>query len=266
MYEIFGNDKSEKIIIAVPALGERKEMFKPLADKMGSYMWLVFDLPGSNKEELNDYSIFNFCHYVEETIKVYNIKKAHFVGNSLGAWIIQAFAGKFPEYVESLVLLDGGHYFLGDRGEEFEEVDLLSSIVDFKEIRAAIQDLTSSMPNLDKESYRYFEEYLLHNYIKQGDFYTHHCDNTAYNNLSREVTFINFCLKNSTIPIHLVLAEAAADEFSIQKSEVFKSKYIKSKVTKIKNGQHYLPLTNTREVSKILEAYYRSFENLTSEI
>lgn len=266
MYEIFVNNKSEDVIIAVPALGERKEMFKPLADKMESYMWLVFDLPGSNKEESNDYSISTFCNYIEKIIKINNVEKAHFIGSSLGAWIIQAFANKYPEYVKSLVLLDGGHYFLGDRGDKFEEVELLSSVEDFEEIRVAIQELTFSMPNLESESYQYFEQYFLDNYIKQGDFYTHHYNNVAYNHLSREISFVDFCLKETPIPIHLLIAEASADDFSIQKSDLFKKKYINSRVSKIKNGQHYLSLTNTREVSDVLNAYYKKIKNFTPEL
>ena len=49
MYAFYGNTDSKEIIVAIPALGERKEMFHPLANQMKEYNWLVFDLPGSNK-------------------------------------------------------------------------------------------------------------------------------------------------------------------------------------------------------------------------
>ena len=81
MCEIYGNQKSDKVIIA-------KEMLQPLANEMNDYRWLIFDLPGNNKQQLNDYSIPNFCEYMKKTMDLLHINQAHFIGNSLGAWII----------------------------------------------------------------------------------------------------------------------------------------------------------------------------------
>ena len=48
MYDIYGDITSKKVIVAIPALGERKEMYKFLADQLNMYKWIVFDLPGYN--------------------------------------------------------------------------------------------------------------------------------------------------------------------------------------------------------------------------
>lgn len=260
MYAFYGNTNSKEVIVAIPALGERKEMFQPLAEKMGEYSWLVFDLPGSNKQQLNDYSISSFCEYIKQSLVSLKINKAHFMGNSLGAWIIQAFTSIYPQYIRSLTLLDGGHYFLSERNEPYEDVELPNDIENFEDIKDAIKELTYSMPNLENQAYTNFEAYFLNNYIKQGNFYTHHCNEIAYNSLSKEIISINYCLKEISIPVILLIAGASADEISLEKSKAFKANFEQAKVHLIKNGQHYLPLTNTVIIAEILKDFYKSLE------
>ena len=257
MYALYGNKECEDVIIAIPALGERKEMFQPLANQMNEYSWLVFDLPGSNKQKLNDYSIPSFCEYIKQILESLNIQKAHFIGASLGAWVVQVFTSIYPQYVRSLGLLDGGHYFLGERNEAHEDIELPSAIENFEDIKTAVEELTYSFPNLEKQAYINFETYFLNNYIKHGESYAHHCNEVAYNSLSKEITSIDYCLKEIPIPIILLIAGASADEISIEKSLIFSGKFKQAKVNVIKNGQHYLPLTNTLSVSEILEDFYQ---------
>lgn len=252
MYTFYGNTSSQDIIVAIPALGERKEMFKPLANQMNSYKWLVFDSPGSHQQNLEDYSIATFCAYIQETLEALQISKAHFIGNSLGAWVIQAFTKRYPQYVRSLALLDGGHYFLGERGEVHEDTVISSPIEDFKAIEAAIHELTYSMPQLEQDCYDQFEAYFLHNYPKQGDSYKHHCSEIAYNALSKELITVNHCLTERSIPVALLIAEASADELSLQKMRAFSERFDNAHCHIVKNGQHYLPLTNTGAVAEIL--------------
>ncbi|AWE07990.1 hypothetical protein DCE79_11590 [Lysinibacillus sp. 2017] len=262
MYKFYGDKESDKVIIAIPALGERKEMFQPLANEMNDYRWLVFDLPGNNKQQLNDYSIPSFCEFMKQTMELLHINQAHFVGNSLGAWVIQAFAAVYPQSVQSLTLLDGGHYFLDERNEDHEDVELPSNIEDFEDIRVAVRELTYAMPHLEEEAYANFESYTLNNYIEQGEFYAHHCNEVAYNALSKEISTVDYCLKKTTLPIHLLIAEASADELSVEKSRLFSKRYEQATVTKIKNGQHYLPLTNTKAVSEFLKEAYQAFNRV----
>lgn len=258
MYTFYGNLDSKEVIVAIPALGERKEMFQPLANQMKEYNWLVFDLPGSNKQQLNDYSIPSFCDTIKQTLEVLNIHKAHFLGNSLGAWVIQAFTSKYPESVRSLALLDGGHYFLGERNESHVDVELPSAIENVENIKEAIKELTYSMQNLENQAYTNFETYFLNNYIKQGNFYAHHCNEIAYNSLSKEIMSIDYCLKEIHVPTILFIAGASADDISLKKSIVFNKQFEQATVHLIENGQHYLPLTNTVAVAQILEDYYQS--------
>lgn len=256
MYTFYGNKSSQNVIIAIPALGERKEMFAPLANQLDEYKWLVFDSPGSHQQNRKDYSIPAFCTYIQETLEALQISRAHFVGSSLGAWIIQAFTKRYPQYVHSLALLDGGHYFLGERGEVHEDAVISSPIEDFKDIEAAIHELTYSMPQLEQDGYDQFKAYFLHNYPKQGDSYRHHCNETAYNALAKELITVNHCLTELSIPVALLIAEASADELSLQKAKEFSERFDNAHCHIVKNGQHYLPLTNTSAVAEILEKYY----------
>lgn len=256
MYEIYGNIDSKEIIVAIPALGERKEMFQPLADEMHQFKWIAFDLPGSNQQQLDDYSIPSFCKYIQQILESQYILKAHFLGNSLGAWVIQAFTSYAPQTVRSLALLDGGHYFLGERNEPHEDVTLDKDIENFEDIQNAVKEFIYSMPSLDDQACVNFEDYLLSNYIKQGDFYAHHCNEVAYNALSREICTINYCLTTIDVPTILLIAAASADEISLEKAASFREQFQKAKVCLIENGQHYLPLTNTKAVAKVLRDFY----------
>lgn len=258
MWTIYGDLKSTTTIIAIPALGERKEMYMPLANCLSDAKWLVFDLPGSHKQQQSVYSIPTFCQFIKDVMADEQIQQAHFIGNSLGAWAIQAFASMFPQSVQSLSLLDGGHYFLGERGVAHEDVELAANIESFDDIAAAIHELTYSMRNLSKQAYENFEQYFLGNYILHHDFYAHHCDEIAYNALSKELLTIDYCLKQTAIPLQLVIADASADDFSKAKAIDFKHQFPHAVVTSLEHGQHYLPLTNTPELAATLHSFYKT--------
>lgn len=233
-------------------------MFAPLANEMKHYKWIVFDLPGSNQAHAEDYSIPNFCAYIKETLDELSIKKAHFVGNSIGAWIIQAFTASKPQYVRSLSLLDGGHYFLGERNEAHEDVALPRGIVKIEDIQKAVNELTYAMPQLLKQAYEQFESYMLANYIELPDGYAHHFHNEAYNALAKEIETVDYCLNEVTVPLLLIVAGASADEMSYNKAMTFSERFNEAEVVILENGQHYLPLTNTVQMAELLENFYRS--------
>lgn len=251
MYAIYGEETSKKIIIAIPALGERKEMFKPLADQLNRYKWIVLDLPGHNGYETEDFSIESYIEKMREILLELDVNEVNFIGNSLGAWVIQGFAKKYPNSIKSLTLLDGGYYFLGERKENTEEVSF-PLIENFDDIRTAVHELTYSMEGLENDAYIKFEAYFLDNYIKEGEFYKHHSNENAYNELAEEVTAIDYCLNSTPLPIALIIAENNLDEFSKRKLQEFIASHPTAKVEIIKNGYHYLPLTNTSEIAELI--------------
>ncbi len=247
MYSIYGAKSSKHTIVAIPALGERKEMYEPLAKLMPEYKWIVFDLPGSQQQIVKDASILTFCEYIQVTLHELNITKAHFIGNSLGAWIIQAFAAQYERFVLTLTLLDGGHYFLGT-SHEYEEETLLRGVEKWEDIKFAIHEFVATIPNLQAYSYQQFETYMLSNYIKLSDGYAHHFNEQHYNNLSKELVTTDFCLKGSSLPILIVLAGGMNNDYSIEQASVYANNNQFVEIKTVENGFHYLPITNTKEV------------------
>lgn len=82
MYQFIEAEGNSQTIIALPALGERKEIYEPLVQKMNQFNWLLFDLPGTNKQKLEDYSIPKFIQSIKKVLNELKIEDAHFMGNS----------------------------------------------------------------------------------------------------------------------------------------------------------------------------------------
>ncbi|WP_199880543.1 alpha/beta fold hydrolase [Bacillus massiliglaciei] len=254
-YEIYGNQESSQIIVALPALGERKDIYKELGNLLKDIKIIAFDLPGHNQFFMDDNSISSYIATVRETLRSLQVPAAHFMGNSLGAWIIQALYSNDPETVLSLTLLDGGYYFLGDWLEMDEEVTL-AAVEQIEDIKEAIHELACSMEELEEEAFSRFKNYLLENYIYSNGYYKHHSNQEAYNQLSREVATVNYCLQDPVpVPLHLLIADSSLDAFSNEKLADFKLTHPAAKVEIVENGYHYLPLTNTKQVAEYIEKH-----------
>lgn len=251
-FKVYGSKDSDKTIIALPALGERKEMFEFLSRYLKEYKMIAIDLPGHNQVEQVGYSIYSFVLEIENILKELKISSAHFIGNSIGGWIIQAFYSEFPSYVESLTLLDGGYYFLGERDEVEEDIQL-PVIERLEDLENAVSETTDAMESLTKEERRNFQSYLLSNFVLKEGLYIHHSNEKALNTLSNEVTTKDYCLKQKIEkPFLLLLAEDSMDEFSKDKIEAFKQLHTNLSVIRIPNGYHFLPITNSVQVANVL--------------
>lgn len=166
-------------------------------------------------------------------------------------WEIQEYYRQYPEDVLSLILLDGGYFFLGDV-EPHTQINLPKTD-DFEALKNSAKELVKNSPADDKEQY---EKYTLHTFIKEGDYYIHHSDETALNALSLEVSTIDYRINNSEIPIFLLIASdgfySSSPELFGKYIEDFKETNTKTEVYIIENGQHFLPITNTGQVADIL--------------
>lgn len=247
-YTLYGNKQSDTTIIAIPALGERAEFYYPLANGLNHVRWIVCDLPGHNGYDTKDIFIDSYIKNVKHVVDSLEITKVHLVGASIGATIIQAFYQKYPQAVQSLFLLDGGYYFLGELQQDSETMSS-QKIENFEELKAAVHEFTYSIQGLQPQNYEQFEQYFLGNYIRENNYYRHHCDVDAFNHLSKEVDTVNYCLTQQVnIPIHLLLAETNLNEFTKQKAQQFQNSQPLANVVTIPNGHHYLPLTHTEEI------------------
>lgn len=65
----------------------------------------VLGEPGKSDENRLDLKTDDHAHWINEILNSLKIDSAMFIGNSLGAWIIQKFAINYPEKAEKLVLI-----------------------------------------------------------------------------------------------------------------------------------------------------------------
>lgn len=251
-YELYGDQQSNITILAIPALGERTEFYRPLAKQLNEFRWIVCELPGHNGYDTKDSSIISYIHKLKHLLDSLTVTKVHLVGASIGATIIQAFYQQYVEVVQSLFLIDGG----------YEEM-ILQTIENFEEIKAAVHEFTYGIEGLTPKNYEHFEQYFLGNYILDKGYYRHHCDVASYNALSQEVETINYCLtKQPTIPVNLLLAENSIDEYKGKKIVEYQQRHPLANVQIIRNGHHYLPLTHTEEVTSFLQKFIKKFVSL----
>jgi pimeloyl-ACP methyl ester carboxylesterase len=261
-YKLYGDKDIDKTIIALPALGERKETYEFLSRYLKEYKIIAIDLPGHNLIEQEDYSISTFIIEIRSIMKELGISTAHFIGNSIGAWIIQAFYSEYPDCVESLTLLDGGYYFLGER-EDFDEEIQLPIIDNLKDLEEAIRETTNSMEGLTEEVRDNFNSYLMGNFVLKDNVYKHHSNEEALNSLSKEISRTDFCLKQRVEkPFLLIVAEQSMDDFSKEKVKAYQKLHTNLSVTVISNGHHFLPITNPIQVAN---TYRETFSCLVEQ-
>ncbi|MEK5490775.1 alpha/beta hydrolase [Paenibacillus sp. FSL R7-0297] len=248
-YIVYNAENNDRTVVVLPALGERKEIYAPLAAQMETVRIIAIDLPGHNREDRADADIGAFVREIKGILDELQISEAHLVGNSIGAWIGEAFYAEYPAYVKSLTLLDGGYYFLADREEDEGEI-LLPVIDSLEELEQAVDETILAMDKLAESERQVFKDYLMNNFYLQGDSYMHHSREQALNRLSKEVTATDYCLKQAAdIPLILLLAEESMDEFSLEKMQLFKVAHPDADVKIIGNGYHFLPITNAADVA-----------------
>lgn len=251
MYQFIEKEGNKQTIVALPALGERKDIYEPLVQKMEQFNWVLFDLPGTNKQQLEDYSVTHYTQYIKNVLNQLEIESAHFMGNSIGTWIIQAYYTQYSQDVLSLIMLDGGYFFLGDINSH-THIDL-PKIEDFDTLMHAVKNLVNNSPAANKYLY---EKYYLNNFVKEDNHYIHHSDEVALNVLSFEVSTVDYRLTETQIPIYLLIASEGFYSDSPQQVDQyikeFKESNTNTEVYIVEKGQHFLPMTNTEDVVNIL--------------
>ncbi|WP_449538018.1 alpha/beta fold hydrolase [Ferdinandcohnia sp. Marseille-Q9671] len=254
-YKIFGNQESHYVLVTLPPLGERKEIYEELANHLPEYKMVAFDLPGHNQVLSDNYSISTFIHHMMKCLDELKVSEAHFIGNSIGGWMIQEVYNLYPEKVSSLLLLDGGFYFLGER-ENMDESIHLPIIDKLEDLKNAVHETAHSMEGLEEHTYTIFKDYMMDNFVRKDQAYVHHSNEDALNSLSKEIVSTNYCLQTAIhTPLGLLLAETILDDFGKQKLNEFKKKHPHAKVEVIDNGYHFLPITNTKEVAQFIRTF-----------
>lgn len=106
-FEIHANESSDKWAVFVHGIGGSTLTWKKqIADFCEEYNVLLLDLPGHGDSEdihgkLNHQMVNDS---IKEVLDALCIKKADFIGMSLGTLVILSFAVTYPEYVHAIVL------------------------------------------------------------------------------------------------------------------------------------------------------------------
>lgn len=253
------NPKTEgAVIVAIPALGERKEMFEVLANNLKEFRFIAIDLPGHGQYFPKDFSITNYLIEINKLLNQLSISTAHFVGNSIGAWIIQAYSHSFPKSVLSLSLMDGGYYFPGDYKEAEEEIEL-PIVEQIEDLHAAIKEQVNSMDKLSFSNKKRIENYFLQNFLLKDDVYMHHSNEYALNSLSRAIVETDYCLQHSKdFAVLLLLADQEKEDLEKEKVNRFILANENTTVKRIPDSYHLLPITNPTASSEHIKNFMMS--------
>ena len=249
-YIQYNANQHNEVIIAIPALGERKEMYAPLAKALPDVHIVAIDLPGHNGMQDNEFSFQSYNKTIKEMMDDLKITKAHFIGNSIGAWIIQHFYTSYTNRVKSLTLLDGGYYFHGEYHLDDEMEIQLPVIERLEDLQDAVREEVKNMGISAADDQQYLYEYFIRNFVKDKNIYRHHSKQEALNDLAKAVDRYNYCIeKEIPLPVLLLVADNHQDVLFHKKLTKFQEWQPRAKTKMIPNSYHFLPLTNPKEVA-----------------
>lgn len=103
-YEIHGQGEP---VIFVSGFSADHLPWMPIVEKFSNhYQVVLFDNRGAGQTDIpqGPYTIEQMANDIAELCKQINISKAHFVGNSMGGYLVQMLAYRYPSLVKSLVI------------------------------------------------------------------------------------------------------------------------------------------------------------------
>ena len=103
-YEIHGEGEP---IVFISGFSADHTAWREIVDKFQeNYQVIIFDNRGAGQTDapLKDYTIEEMAEDVATLCEKLNVKKAHFVGNSMGGFILQVLAYRYPHLVKSAIM------------------------------------------------------------------------------------------------------------------------------------------------------------------
>ncbi len=158
-----------EVILCVHGLTANSRFWDCVAERLvDEYRVIAFDLRGRGDSE-KPHSGYNLRQHTEdakEVLDALGVKKAIFMGHSLGAMIGSCFAATYPERLSHLILVDGGADF------DPAVVDLLHSSIDrlekvFPNFDTYLTQMKSSP--FFKEWNHYVQQYFYFDVLHQVD-------------------------------------------------------------------------------------------------
>ena len=253
-YIIYNEQIENKTMVGLPALGERKEIYKKLAEKLPGLKFICFDLPGHSSSGL-DMTIENYLKEIHKILTELNIRNYHLIGNSIGAWLIQAFYQQYPNYIQSLWLLDGGYDY--EKNPNEEEIKLPQT-ENFEDIEGSINAMIALTKTLENEEDKtFFLKYFIDNFVYEDGVYKHHANEVIVNRLVKEIDVQKLGSQTFHVPVFLCVASESFIQV-INRMFFYEFEKRQNVVSHIiPNGQHLLPLTNSDDIANLMLKYLK---------
>jgi pimeloyl-ACP methyl ester carboxylesterase len=109
-YDRFGRPDGPAVVL-VHGMGDHRTRMRALGEFLADeYDVVTVDLPGHGESSTDDvvYELPAFADAIHELVTALDLAPARYVGHSLGATVVTVLAARYPESVDSLVLLDPG--------------------------------------------------------------------------------------------------------------------------------------------------------------
>ena len=183
-------DKAETMVL-VHGMGDDKNSFLQSAAKLSEqYNLILPDLLGhgeNKRDPKRNYSIDSQSDFLKAFLAKLGLKRVHLVGNSMGGHTVAAFAVKFPESVNTLVLLDAAGIKIDDHvvytgfGKTIDSDEELQAVMDRVFYKAPA--LPESVRNLMRKQINDSKDFVDNTLVKD-------IKNGAYFNLKDQVQLI----------------------------------------------------------------------------
>ncbi|MGI2170413.1 alpha/beta fold hydrolase [Shewanella sp. MF05960] len=183
-------DKADTMVL-VHGMGDDKNSFLQSAAKLSEqYNLILPDLLGHGENERDpnrNYSIDSQADFLKAFLTKLGLERVHLVGNSMGGHTVAAFAIKFPQSVNSLVLLDAAGLKLDDHvvytgfGKTIDSDEELQAVMD--RVFYKTPAIPGSVRNLMREQINASKDFVDNKLVKD-------ITNGEYFNLKDQVQLI----------------------------------------------------------------------------
>ncbi len=107
---IWEKDSNKKQVFCIHGISSNSKVWNTISAQLADNIdFIAMDIRGRGHSDApGGYSLENHANDIKKIFDKLGIKKISVMGHSLGAYIAIVFSVKFPEYIDKLILFDGG--------------------------------------------------------------------------------------------------------------------------------------------------------------
>mgnify|MGYP001187428230 CR=1 FL=1 len=270
-YEVRG-DVNEKRIIFLPAIRQVKESFNMIANGLEDQykLYLIDNRGHGNSIKEGPYTLNQICEDLYSLFCKEEIGKASIVAASFSCIPALIFSSKYPDMVESIIMLDGGFYNLNEHPyfdysllkHDVQEL-ILKNKHEFEiflnnQVQMIVKDL-----NISPFIKRFIKNVLKKNYwIDTNGFFRHKTSEFIYKSYLQDLLNIDvYALHRDNHKRKLLIQsdistkDVREQQFFIDAIEKTKRNSINLEIRYIQNSHHFLMLTNPEECIALIREF-----------